>query len=113
MGRGARWQASLLIIASAVLAGYTVTFVVVANRALCLFAIAPPLYYLPQRIVAVVSIIIGIMSLVHASRLRRVEAPRSLVAAHVTFAIILLAGAAIRFAYVGLTTAPAICAYLP
>lgn len=102
-----------LLIGSVAIAAHTMLFVFVANQASCLPEVPTPLYYLPQRVVAVGCIGVGLWSIVRASKARRSEAPNALIAAHVVFAIVLFVAAAVRFAFVGFTTGSATCRLLP
>jgi len=106
-------QAAVFFVGSGALVAYTVLFIVVANQASCLDAIPGPLYYLPQRAVAITSILVGVWSVVRASRLLRSGSSRTLAAAYETLAVTLFLGAGVRFAYVGFFTGWAICGYLP
>jgi hypothetical protein len=103
----------VLFVGSGALAAYTVLFIVVANQAVCLDAIPGPLHYLPQRALAIALILVGVWSVVHASRTLRSGSSRALAAAYETLGVILFLGAAVRFAYVGFFTGWAMCGYLP
>jgi len=113
VARGEAVEAAILFVTSALFVAYTILFIVVANQSICLMAIPGPLYYLPQRTVAIASILVGFWSVLRASRLLRSGSSRTLAAAYEALAAILFLGAAVRFAYVGFFSGWAMCGYLP